>query len=194
MASKKKILVHTCCASCSSHVLSYLSGRYDVSAFYYNPNIQPGKEYLLRLGEMRLVCSKAGITLYEGEYSPDSWWKCIEPFRHLPEKSKRCWVCYRMRLEETAAKAVELGFDTFTTTLSVSPHKIHKRIVEEGQAAARQYGITFLDEDFKKKDGFKISVEKSCELGLTLHDYCGCMLSLKEAKERKNGRRRAEPS
>jgi predicted adenine nucleotide alpha hydrolase (AANH) superfamily ATPase len=176
------ILVHACCASCSSYVLEHLKERFDVTAYYYNPNIQPEEEYRLRLDEMRMVCRELGIDLIEGPCDTESWWKAIEPFRHLPERSERCWACYGMRLEETARKADELGIGLFTTTLSVSPHKIHACILREGEAAAQRHGARFLAEDFKKRDGFKISVERSRELGLTRQHYCGCILSLEETE------------
>jgi predicted adenine nucleotide alpha hydrolase (AANH) superfamily ATPase len=179
------ILVHACCASCSSHVLEHLQGTYDVTAYYYNPNIQPEAEYLLRLGEMGTVCGRLGIALIEGPRDFEGWDSAVSPWAHLPEKSERCRVCYRIRLEETARKAAEDGFRLFTTTLSVSPHKIHPWIVEEGTAAAGRHGVKFLEEDFKKKGGFQESCRKSMELGLTRQDYCGCLYSLREARERR---------
>jgi predicted adenine nucleotide alpha hydrolase (AANH) superfamily ATPase len=182
----EKLLVHSCCASCSSYVLDHLKNGYRITAYYYNPNIQPEEEYLLRLDEMKKVCGGLGIALIEGPYDTDSWRRAIDPHRHLPEKSERCWTCYGIRLEETARKAAELGIELFTTTLSVSPHKIHARIVREGEAAAERHKVRFLAEDFKKRDGFKISVERSRELGLTRQDYCGCLLSLDEAEKRRN--------
>ncbi len=180
------ILVHACCASCSSYVLAHLGKRYRVTAYYYNPNIQPEEEYRLRLEEMRRVCKELGVPLLEGPYDTEAWWHRIEPFRDLPERSERCWNCYGLRLEETARKAKELGFALFTTTLSVSPHKVHRRIVSEGEAAAERHGLRFFGEDFKKKDGFKISVERSRELHLTRQDYCGCLLSLEERRGHKS--------
>jgi predicted adenine nucleotide alpha hydrolase (AANH) superfamily ATPase len=182
---REAILVHACCASCSSYVLAHLGEHYAVTAYYYNPNIHPREEYLLRLEEMRRVCNGLGVPLLEGLYDADEWWSRIEPYRELPERSERCWHCYRLRLDETARKAVELGIGLFTTTLSVSPHKVHRCIVSEGEAAAERHGLRFLAEDFKKRDGFKISVERSRELGLTRQGYCGCLLSLEEAKRRK---------
>ena len=183
---REAILVHACCASCSSYVLWHLRKRYRVKAYYYNPNIQPETEYLFRLEEMRRVCSELGIELIDGPYDTKGWWREIEPHRHLPEKSDRCWACYAVRLEETARKTAELGIDLFTTTLSVSPHKIHNRIVREGEAAAERHHVRFLAEDFKKRNGFKISVERSRELGLTRQDYCGCLLSIEEAEKRRD--------
>ena len=179
------ILVHACCASCSSYVLAHLQERYDVTAYYYNPNIEPEEEYRLRLDEMGRVCAGLGVPLLEGPYDTEGWWRRIGPFRELPERSERCWNCYGYRLEETARKARELGFTLFTTTLSVSPHKVHRCILAEGEAAAVRHGIGFLGEDFKKREGFKISVERSRELGLTRQDYCGCLLSLEENRRRK---------
>ncbi len=181
----EKILVHACCASCSSYVLQHLKSSYRVTAYYYNPNIQPESEYSHRLDEMRDVCDGLGVELIEGPYDTENWWKAIDAHKHLPEKSERCWACYGLRLEETARKAAELGIGLFTTTLSVSPHKIHSFIVREGEAAAERHEIRFLAEDFKKKDGFRISVERSQKLGLTRQDYCGCLLSLDEAKKRR---------
>ena len=181
---REAILVHACCASCSSYVLAHLGERYGVTAYYYNPNIQPEEEYRLRLDEMRRVCGGLGVPLLVGPYDTDDWWRRIEPYRELPERSERCWNCYRIRLEETARKAKELGFSLFTTTLSVSPHKVHRCIVREGEAAAERHKLRFLVEDFKKKNGFKISVERSRELSLTRQDYCGCLLSLEEKRKR----------
>jgi predicted adenine nucleotide alpha hydrolase (AANH) superfamily ATPase len=184
MTPKSAILVHACCASCASYVLEHLAKSYDVTAYFYNPNIHPPEEHALRLAEMRRVCAGLGMTLIEGEYRELRWWKEITPHRGLPEKSERCWVCYRIRLEETARKAAELGIPLFTTTLSVSPHKVYSEIVRIGEECARRFGVRFLAEDFKKRDGFKISVTRSRELGLTRQDYCGCLMSLEEAKKR----------
>jgi predicted adenine nucleotide alpha hydrolase (AANH) superfamily ATPase len=184
MIAKQAILVHACCASCSSYVLEHLAETYEVTAFYFNPNIRPEAENELRLSEMRTVCGAVGIRLVEGDDRAERWWNEVGPFKHLPEKSERCWTCYRFRLEETAKKAAELGIPLFTTTLSVSPHKSYERIVAIGREAAAKSGVEFLAEDFKKKDGFKISVARSRERGLTRQDYCGCPMSLEEARRR----------
>ena len=186
MAARPPILVHACCASCSSYVLEHLASRYQVTALFYNPNIQPGKEYRLRLSEMQAVCGPLGIEMIEGAYEPEAWDTVIAPFKHLPEGSDRCRACYRMRLDETAREAARLGIGLIATTLSVSPHKVWPMIVEEGRAAAAAAGVEFLEEDFKKRDGFRISCERSRELGLTRQDYCGCLLSLEEARRRRS--------
>jgi predicted adenine nucleotide alpha hydrolase (AANH) superfamily ATPase len=188
MTAKKAILVHACCASCSSYVLEHLAGTYEVTAYFFNPNIDPDEEYVLRLAEMRSVCEGLGVRLVEGDCSRDRWREAILPYRDLPERSERCWTCYRFRLEETARKAAELGIPLFTTTLSVSPHKTYERIAVLGADAAARHGIEFLAEDFKKKDGFKISIARSRERGLTRQDYCGCLMSLEEARKRRETR------
>lgn len=185
MGPDEQILVHSCCASCSSYVLEYLLEKYDVTAYFYNPNIQPEAEYELRLGEMRTICGPLGITIIEGPKEFGEWDSAITPYAHLPEKSERCRVCYRLRLEETARKAAEAGIALFTSTLSVSPHKIHAWIVEEGRACGERHGIVFLEEDFKKKGGFQESCRKSRVHGLTRQDYCGCLFSLEEARLRR---------
>ena len=186
MTNKKAILVHACCASCSSYVLAHLAATYDVTAYFFNPNIHPESEYELRLEEMKQVCETLGVRLMEGDYRTLRWWKELAPFKDLPEKSERCWTCYRFRLESTAKRAVDLGMGLFTTTLSVSPHKVHERIVSIGNELAATYGLDFLSEDFKKSNGFKISIERSKEMKLTRQDYCGCLMSLNEARKRKN--------
>ncbi len=185
MTRPERILVHACCASCSSYVLGHLQESYEVSAFFYNPNIQPEEEYLLRLGEMSGVCGRLGIGMAEGPRDFERWNAAAAPWSHLPEGGIRCRVCYRIRLEETAARAAEQGFALFTTTLSVSPHKIHPWIVEEGRKAGSAHGVRFLEEDFKKKGGFQESCRISREYGLTRQDYCGCLYSLREAAERR---------
>ena len=179
------ILLHTCCACCASYVIPHLQDRYIVKNLFFNPNIHPMEEYNIRLSEMKLVSEHFGTVLEYGKCRPELWNKAVAPYRHLPERSRRCWECYHLRLEETAKKASELGIEFFTTTLSVSPHKIYRKILEAGRIAAEKYGIQFHEEDFKKKNGFKLSVEKSRELGLTRQHYCGCILSLREAEERR---------
>lgn len=184
MPHRESILVHACCAACAGYVLARLSERYDVTAYFYNPNIQPEAEYRQRLEEMRRVSARLGVRLIEGDYRTLRWWKEVLPFRHLPEKSERCWACYRHRFEVAARKAAELGIPLYTSTLSVSPHKVFERIAAIGAAAGCAYGVSFLAEDFKKKDGFRRSVELACEHGVKRQDYCGCLMSLEESRER----------
>lgn len=189
MTGPQSILVHACCASCVSYVLPHLAETYAVTAYFYNPNIHPEAEYRRRLDEMRRVAARTGVHLIEGDYRTLRWWKEIWPYRHLPERSERCFACYRHRFEVAARKAADLGIPLFTSTLSVSPHKVFERIAEIGAEAGRAYGVGFLAEDFKKRDGFKKSVERARELGLTRQGYCGCLTSLEEAERRRAGRR-----
>jgi predicted adenine nucleotide alpha hydrolase (AANH) superfamily ATPase len=186
MTAKKAILVHACCASCSSYVLEHLAETYEVAAYFFNPNIHPDEEYGLRLAEMRSVCGGLGLRLFEGDSPKELWRQAVLPYRDLPEKSERCWTCYRFRLEETARMAAESLIPLFTTTLSVSPHKSYERVAAIGVEAAAKHGVEFLAEDFKKKDGFKICVARSRERGLTRQDYCGCLMSLEEAQKRRD--------
>lgn len=191
---KETILVHSCCASCASYVVEHLLERFRVIAFFYNPNIHPESEYRLRLSEMRYLCRLLDVLLITGDYDTKKWWDVIDPFKHLPERSPRCWACYRLRIEKTAELAVDLGVKRFTTTLSVSPHKVYPQIKKIGLELADVYGLRFHDEDFKKKDGFKKSVARSKELGFTRQDYCGCLLSLNESFERERRRKKSEGS
>ena len=191
MTPRQSILVHACCASCSSHVLSQLASSYDVTAYFYNPNVQPESEYRLRLDEMRRLTALLGVRLIEGDYRTLRWWKEVWPLRHLPERSERCWACYRHRFEMAARKAAELSIPLFTSTLSVSPHKVFERIAAIGEEVGREHGVAFLAEDFKKRDGFKKSVEFSRQHDLSRQDYCGCLMSRIEADERRSGRRGA---
>ena len=182
------ILVHSCCASCAGYVLEHLSGRFKPTAFFYNPNIEPEEEYRLRLAEMAGICAELGIEMIEGEYEPGLWREAVSELIVLPEGSARCRACYRLRLERTALEASGRGLGLYTTTLSVSPHKTYRVILEEGRRAAGIRGIRFLEDNFRKKDGFLKSCIRSRELGLTRQDYCGCLPSLEEASERRRRR------
>ena len=188
MSDRPPILVHACCASCAGYVISHLAERFDVTAYFYNPNVQPEAEYRLRLDEIRLICARLGAKLIEGDYRTLRWWKEVWVYRELPERSERCWTCYRHRLEVAARKAAELGIPLFTTTLSVSPHKDYERIAAIGAEVGRRCGVEFLAEDFKKRDGFKLSVEIGRRHGLTRQEYCGCLMSLEESRERQSRR------
>ena len=192
MIPPERILVHVCCASCASYVLDHLAARYAPTAWFYNPNVFPPGEYRLRRDETRELCRRGNFPFLEGPYEPERWEAAAGPYRDRGEKSERCWACYGLRLDATAREAARLGFPLFTSTLSVSPHKIHPRIVEAGERAAAAHGTGFLAEDFKKKDGFRKSVEQSRELGFTRQDYCGCEPSLAEARERRRRKAKQE--
>ncbi len=175
-----KLLLHICCAPCSTAVIERLASDYDVTGFFYNPNIHPAAEYRQRLGEMRRYSLEVGFDFIEGRYESDRWFELAQGLEHEPEGGERCRVCYRMRLEETAKAAREGGFDIFTTTLSISPHKNAEAINSIGLELGERYDISFLSADFKKKDGFKESVLASKKHRLIRQNYCGCIYSKRD--------------
>lgn len=185
MQKREAIIVHACCASCAGAVLERLAANFEPTVYFYNPNIYPEGEYIKRLEDTRHLCSRMGIRLIEGDYRTLRWWKEIWNYKHLPERSERCWVCYRHRLKATARKAFELSIALFTTTLSISPHKSFERIASIGEEAGLLYARKFLSEDFKKHDGYKRSIELSREFGIDRQNYCGCLMSLEESNLRK---------
>lgn len=184
-----KLLLHSCCAPCSSYVLEYLSQFFRVTVLYYNPNIWPKKEYEARVAEqerfIRELPTKYPVSFAAGEYRPEDFYERVKGLEHCPEGGERCGVCFEMRLREAAQKAVSEGFDFFTTTLSISPLKDAKRLNTIGGGLAAEYGIPYLYSDFKKKNGYHRSVELSAQYGLYRQDYCGCVFSKEEQAKRK---------
>lgn len=174
------MLLHCCCAPCSTYPIRMLQNDFHVTAYFYNPNIHPKDEYELRRNEMKTLMDKWHLTLIEDIYDADSWFESIKGHEDESEGRERCTLCYRMRLKKTASHARENGFDYFTTTLSVSPHKKAAVINAIGKELQRKYGVLFYEADFKKKDGFKISCQMSEEEGLYRQYYCGCIFSQKE--------------
>ncbi len=182
---QKRLLLQCCCGPCASYVLEYLTKHFDVTVLYYNPNIQPKEEYDKRLFWMRHVVSKypETVTLMECGYDGESFEAVAKGLENEPENGARCTECFRLRLRETAKRAKEENFDYFCTTLSVSPHKDEVRINETGFQLAEEFGVKWLPSDFKKRGGYKRSIELSKEYGLYRQDYCGCIYSLAEAKK-----------
>ena len=178
-----KLLLHACCAPCSSYCLEYLSEFFEITVFCYNPNIHPAEEYDHRVAEIRRLISeseyKHPVTVIEGSFEPSDFYSAVKGYEKEREGAERCFICYRLRLEETAKRAKELGFDYFTTTLSISPLKNAEKINEIGEALAEKYGIRHLPSDFKKKNGYKRSIELSREHNLYRQNYCGCVYSLR---------------
>ena len=175
------LLLHSCCAPCSSYVLEYLSQYMKITVFYYNPNIYPPEEYRMRTEEQqRLIQSmktKYPVTFLEGTYCPQEYYEAVRGLEKEPEGGARCEVCFRMRLAE-AAKMAEAGkFDYVTTTLSISPLKNAAKLNQIGEEEAAKHGVCYLPSDFKKKNGYKRSVELSEEYGLYRQNYCGCVFS-----------------
>lgn len=184
-----RLLIHSCCAPCSSYVLEYLSDFFAITVYYYNPNIYPESEYYKRVKEQeRLIKSmplKNPVLFVEGEYEPQKYYDLIKGHENDPEGGDRCAICYRMRLEEAAKTARQGGYDYFTTTLTVSPYKNAEKLNKIGSEAAEIYGVRFLPSDFKKRNGYKRSIELSWEYGLYRQDYCGCVFS-QRGRSRKN--------
>lgn len=175
------LLLQSCCGPCSSYVLEYLSGCFDITVLYYNPNIYPLEEYEKRLSEqkrlLREMKSARPVSFMESEYVPGDFYEAVKGFESEPEGGRRCEKCFMLRLERTARVAKENGFDFFGTTLTVSPHKNAQLINKTGTELGEKYGVEFLTSDFKKKDGYKRSIELSREYGLYRQDYCGCEFS-----------------
>lgn len=173
---KQNLLLHICCAPCSTHVIRLLKEDFNVTAYFYNPNIHPKKEYLLRLEALKKFAERTGLKYIEGLYDTERWFKETKGYEAEPEGGKRCEICYRLRVGETARFA-KGKFEWFATTLTVSPHKNAKVINSIGEELADRYGLKFYAADFKKKDGFKKSVQLSKEHNLYRQSYCGCVYS-----------------
>ena len=182
------LLLHACCAPCSSYVLEYLSKYFDITVFYYNPNIYPEEEYRKRVQEItRLVNSmefEHPVKLIEGRYDPQEFFKMAKGLEDIPEGGERCFRCYRQRMEEAAKLAKEGGYDYFTTTLTISPLKNAAWLNELGQKAGELAGVRFLPSDFKKKGGYQRSIQLSKEYNLYRQNFCGCVFSKRESEER----------
>lgn len=174
---KPRLLVHICCAPDAAFVIGLLREKYEATGFFSNSNIQPAEEYERRLGEARKVAGILGIRLIEDVYDPLRWTRVTLKFKLEPEKGRRCDVCYAFRLERTARTASGLGFDGFTTIMSLSPWKKAAALNRIGKMLGRRHGVEFLEADFKKKDGFRKSVALSKDLNLYRQDYCGCLYS-----------------
>lgn len=185
-----KLLLHSCCAPCSSYVLEYLSQYFEIILFYYNPNIFPPEEYAKRVEEQRLLIEtlsvKYPIHFVEGRYRQEEFYQAVKGLEKIQEGGERCFVCYELRMRESAVLAKKLGCDYFTTTLSISPLKNAGKINEIGERLETEYGVKHLPSDFKKKNGYKRSVELSSEYGLYRQDYCGCVYSKREREQKEN--------
>lgn len=183
-----RLLLHSCCAPCSSYVLEYLSRYFMITVFYYNPNISPREEYEKRVTEQRRLLealpAKYPIDLKAGPYEPEKFYDMARGLEQEPEGGERCLGCYRLRMEEAARLAAEGGYDYFTTTLTISPLKKAEKLNEIGELLETIYPVKHLPSDFKKKDGYRRSVELSGKYGLYRQNYCGCIFSRRSACER----------
>lgn len=178
---RPSLLLHSCCAPCSSYVLEYLSSYFEITVLYFNPNISPAQEYEKRAEEQKRliqdVFEQKGVTFRAGRYEPETFYEAVKGMEQEPEGGKRCFVCYEQRLREAAATAKEGGFDYFTTTLSISPLKNAAKLNEIGGRLAEEYQVPYLFSDFKKKNGYRRSIELSREYGLYRQNFCGCVFS-----------------
>lgn len=184
-----KLLLHSCCAPCSSAVLEYLTEYFEITVFYFNPNIFPEEEFLHRIEEQKRLIKKLPcknpVKFTEQGWQSERFYEAVKGLENIPEGGERCFACYRLRLEEAAKLAAEQGFDYFTTTLSISPYKNAAKLNEIGGELGEKYGIKHLPSDFKKKNGYKRSIELSVEYGLYRQDYCGCVFSKQESENRR---------
>lgn len=188
-----KLLLHSCCAPCSSYCMEYLRDYFQITVFYYNPNITEREEYRKRMQEERRLIeaynrqeSQKKIAVIEGDYEPDRFLEMAKGLESCKEGGERCFRCYELRLRKTAEMAREMGTDYFTTTLTISPLKNAAKLNEIGEALAGEYGIRWLPSDFKKRGGYQRSIELSKEYGLYRQDYCGCVYSKRQREEKKD--------
>lgn len=181
------LLMHSCCAPCSSYCLTYLAQYFRITIFYYNPNISPETEYKKRVKEqirlIQLLDVKYPISFVEGTYEPEKFYEMAKGLEEVKEGGIRCFACYKMRQRETAYYAKEHGFDYFTTTLSVSPHKNAQKLNEIGLWLQEEVGVAYLVSDFKKKGGYLQSIELSKKYDLYRQDYCGCEFSKRQREQ-----------
>lgn len=189
LSERPRLLLHSCCAPCSSYCMEYLTEHFDVTVFYCNPNISPEEEYRRRVSEQKRLISemplKSAVAFIEGEYIPQEFYDIAKGHESDSECGERCFLCYRLRLEKAAKLAAEMGFDYFTTTLSISPHKNAEKLNEIAAELSEIYSVKNLPSDFKKRGGYKRSIELSHEYELYRQDYCGCIFSKNEAEERR---------
>ena len=183
---RPSLLLHACCAPCSSYVLEYLTKYFDITVFFYNPNISPEDEYLHRVGEIKRLISEMcpSVDFIEGRYEPERFYEMAKGLENEPERGARCLKCYRMRLEESAVIAKQNNFDYFTTTLSISPQKDSIVLNSVGKEISEKYDIPYLFSDFKKKGGYKRSIELSAQFHLYRQNFCGCIFSKMQSQKK----------
>jgi len=186
LGKRPKLLLHVCCAPCSSYVLEAIAAHFDVTLYFYNPNISPAEEFKKRLDELKRFVGEAGhaVSFSVPAYDPSEFFSRVKGLEDLPERRERCRVCYELRLRKTALAAKDGGYDLFTTTLSISPHKNAEWLNEIGLSLEKEIGVPYLCSDFKKRGGYKRSIALSREYGLYRQNYCGCIFSKAEAERR----------
>ena len=185
LPEKQKMLLHVCCAPCSTVALERLQDDYVVTVFFFNPNIHPQIERDKRLEEMQRLAEELGFEVLAEEYAAKEWFDLMEGMEGVPEGGERCTRCFDMRLRKTAETAREKGFDIFATSLTLSPHKDAERINRLGHDIAVELGVGYYDSNFKKMNGYQHSIDLSHEYDLYRQDYCGCIFSKKEREQQK---------
>lgn len=178
--AKPNLLLQVCCAPCSSYCLEYLHEHFNITVLFYNPNIYPESEYTTRENELLRLIEEFGfndIKVIKTDFNPDEFYSAVKGYEDCKEGGERCKICYRLRLERTAKEAAKNGFQYFCTTLSISPLKSAEALNTIGLELAKEYGVKYLLSDFKKKEGYKRSIELSKEHNLYRQDYCGCVFS-----------------
>lgn len=188
-----KLFLHSCCAPCSSYVMEYLCKYFSITVFYYNPNISASEEYKKRVAEEKRLIEAYNaegkgypITLVEGDYEPALFFDTVKGLEDCPEGGERCFKCFDLRLRKTAELAGAQGFDYFATTLTISPLKNAEKINEIGEVLGSEYQIAWLPSDFKKKNGYKRSIELSKEYDLYRQNFCGCSFSKAQSLQKDN--------
>ena len=173
----KKLLLHACCAPCSSTAIERLKDDFDLSVYFYNPNVDDAAEYTHRLEEEKRFCANFNLPVIDGGFSSQTFYSAVKGLENCAEGGLRCTACFKLRLFSAAEYAKNNGFDFFTTTLTLSPLKNAELLNEIGFSAAKEYGVSFLPSDFKKEGGYSRSIELSKEYGLYRQNYCGCSFS-----------------
>ena len=174
----QKLLLHICCGPCATYVVESLHKKYNITGYFYNPNIHPEEEYKKRLDAAREVAKRMKIALIEGEYEPQTFFNAVKGFENEPENGERCKICYRLRFYGTAQYAADNSFDCIASTLTLGPQKKASIINPIGISVVEKVGLSFIEGDWKKKDGFKRSCELSHEYGIYRQNYCGCLFSM----------------
>lgn len=178
--NKPKLLLHICCVGCGVYVTNELKKNFEVELYFYNPNIFPQKEYDRRMEEAEKIAKTFEIPVIVEKYEHQNWLEKVRGYEKEPERGKRCEICYKDRLENTAKIAKKKGYSYFGTTLTTSPHKNAKLISLIGKELSKKFKLNYLDQDFKKNEGFKKSCEISKNLRLYRQDYCGCEFSIRK--------------
>lgn len=174
---KTKLLLHTCCGPCSTATIETLKEDYDITLYFYNPNITEQDEYELRVKAQKQVANYFGVNIIIAKYNPSSFFEMTDGMEDEAEGGIRCEKCFKLRLEKVAKTAHERNFQAFDTTLTISPHKNYEKVSKIAKELSEKYGVEYLNGNYKKKDGFKRSIEISKELGLYRQKYCGCIYS-----------------